>query len=275
MDNNNLQCLGDSFCSGNHFTAVTSNSTLLTAYPARLGMILLAIAHIIFTQRVILHNQELRKKINTYSWFVIQLILHPVIVGGTVYLANVTRNEWWGVLALPFVFNFGAEPMDLSKLPSDVCVIFRVFTYIHHAGPLLACLTCFGLQGNAQFALANALLYAHAWSLHTIVSLSYRNVISKQKMFYPYMVQCLFVGYYWCTSMRQGLGEVGFRPSIVLQLLVGPMFQYFGRWGLYLYIRHFMGYPKPGDVRYDAFEVHKQLYEITAFAIAAVVVFYM
>lgn len=128
MDNNNLQCLGDSFCSGNHFTTVTSNSTLLTAYLARLGMILFAIAHIIFTQRVI-------KKINTYSWFVIQLILHPAIVGGRVYLANVTRNEWWGVLALPFVFNFCAEPMDLSKLPSNANVIFHIFMYIHHAGP--------------------------------------------------------------------------------------------------------------------------------------------
>lgn len=235
-------------------------------------MLLFALAHIIFTNKVILHNQELRKRINSQPWFGVQLLLHPVIVGMTVYLANITGNEWWALVGIPFVFNFGAEPMDLSKLPPLVFIICQTFGYIHHAGPLLACLTCFSIQDDAQFALANALLYAHAWSLHTLGSLDYKKVLDKQKMFYPYIIQGMLVAYYWFSSIKQGLDDE-VRFATVLPLLVGPMFQFIGRWCLYWYIRHFLGYPQAGDEHHDAFETNKQLGEIITFSVAAAAVF--
>ena len=77
---------------------------------ARAAMLLLSLAFIIFANKVIMHNQDFRKKINAQGWFGTQLLLHPVIVGGSVYLANITGNEWWGLVGLPFIFNFGAEP---------------------------------------------------------------------------------------------------------------------------------------------------------------------
>jgi len=189
------------------------------------------------------------------------------------YLANITGNEWYGLLGLPFIFNFAAEPLDLTKIPSNNYLIFQMFIYLHHAGPLLACWTCFSIPNNAQFALANALLYAHTWSLHTIGSLDYKKVLNKQKLFWPYMLTMLLVGYSWCRTLSPALDEV--RLSTVLPLLVGPFFQFVGRWGLYEYIKYFLGYPQPGNPMYDKFETNKQLGEITAFTIAAAaVVFY-
>lgn len=82
--------------------------------------------------------------------------------------------------------------MDFTKLPPRVLLIFQLFAYVHHAGPLLACLSCFSIQDNSQFALANSLLYAHAWSLHTLGALDYMKVLRKQKFFWIYMVQALF-----------------------------------------------------------------------------------
>lgn len=83
---NNLQCLDDSSANGSDvlLSAANSNSTLLSSHPARIAMLLFALAHIIFTNKVILHNQELRKRINSQPWFGVQLLLHPVIVGMTV-----------------------------------------------------------------------------------------------------------------------------------------------------------------------------------------------
>jgi len=238
-----------------------------------MAMILFAIAHIIFTHKVIFYNQELRKKINGQTWFGIQLLLHPLIVGGTVYLANITGNEWYSLLGLPFIFNYGAEPMDLTKIPPNNYLILHIFIYLHHAGPLLACWTCFSIPNNARFALANALLYAHTWGLHTIGSLDYKKVLDKQKLFWPYMLTMMLVGYVWFRSLSQALDEV--RLLTVLPILVGPMCQFVGRWGLYEYIKCFLGYPQPGNPMYDKFETNKQLGEITAFTIAvATVVFY-
>lgn len=174
---------------------------------ARLAMLLVSLAFIIFANKVILYNQDLRKKINAQGWFGTQLLLHPVIVGGSVYLANITGNEWWGLVGLPFIFNFGAEPMDMTKIPPKMRNIFQVFVYIHHAGPLLGCLSCFSIQKDATFALANGLLYAHAWSLHTLGSLDYHKVLSKQKFFWPYMLQAVVVSIYFWQSIQLGLEE--------------------------------------------------------------------
>ena len=68
---NNLQCLDDSSANGSDILLSTanSNSTLLSSHPARIAMLLFALAHIIFTNKVILHNQELRKRINSQPWF--------------------------------------------------------------------------------------------------------------------------------------------------------------------------------------------------------------
>lgn len=239
---------------------------------ARAAMLLLSSAFIIFANKVIMRNQDLRKKINAQGWFGMQLLLHPVIVGGSVYLANITGNEWWGLVGLPFIFNFGAEPMDMTKIPPKMRNIFQVFVYIHHAGPLLGCLSCFSIQKDATFALANGLLYAHAWSLHTLGSLDYHKVLSKQKLFWPYMLQAVVVGMYFWQSIQLGLEETTL--STVLPLLVGPAAQYGGRWGLYEYIyRCLLGYPQPGTEHYDAFEIRKQIGEASAFALGALVIF--
>ena len=102
------------------------------------------------------------------------------------------------------------------------------------------------------------LLNAHTWGLHTIGSLGYKKVLNKQKV-----LTMFFVGHFCCRSLSQSLDEV--RLSTVLPILVGPMFQFVGRWG----------YPQPGDKMHDKFENNKQLGEITAFTIAAAaVVFY-
>jgi hypothetical protein len=233
-------------------------------------MLLFSVAFVIFANTVIKHNQDLRKRINSREWFGIQMLMHPVIVGGTVYMANVTGNEWWGLVGLPFIFNFGAEPMDMSKIPPKPLAIIQLFAYIHHAGPLLACLSCFSIQNNPEFALAHGLLYAHAWSLHTLGSLNYKKVLNKQNFFWMYMLQALVSTTYWWSSLEKGLEEVTL--SAVLPLLVGPIFQYGGRWGLYEYIRYFLGYPGPGDDHYDAFETKKQMGELAAFVLGAVVV---
>jgi len=266
---------GDTCDAGNPFdinsTSINSTLLLLCSYPAWVAMLILSASFIIFANLVIKHNQDLRKKINSQQWFLIQMLMHPVIVGGTVYMANITGNEWWGLLGLPFIFNFGAEPMDFTKLPPRVLLIFQLFAYVHHAGPLLACLSCFSIQNNSQFALANSLLYAHAWSLHTLGALDYMKVLRKQKFFWIYMVQALFSTAFWWSSLRKGLEEVTL--SAVFPLLVGPIFQYGGRWGLYEYIRYCRGYPVAGDDKYDAFETRKQMGELTAFALGALLVF--
>ena len=92
----------------------------------------------------------------------------------------------------PCTFNFGTEPMDMTKVPLITLVIFQLFGYIHHAGPLLACLGCFSIQHDSQFAIAiaiaNSFLYAHAWSLHTLNTLNYMKVLKKQKLFGIYMI---------------------------------------------------------------------------------------
>jgi len=268
-------CLNGGACdsAGNvlDFNSTSVNSTILSSHPARVAMLLLSAAFIIFTNTVIKHNQDLRKEINAQEWFWIQMLMHPVIVGGTVYMANITGNEWWGLVGLPFIFNFGAEPMDMSKLQPKVLAIFQIFAYIHHAGPLLACLSCFNIQNNPDFALAHSLLYAHAWSLHTLNTLKHKRVLNKQNFFWIYMVQALVSTTFWWSSMRRGLEEV--TVSAVLPLLVGPIFQYGGRWGLYEYIRYFLGYPCAGDDRFDAFETKKQMGEVAAFVLGAVVAF--
>jgi len=162
-----------------------------------------------------------------------------------VYLVNITGNEWWGLAGLPFIFNFGAEPFDMLKIPPTIFTIFQSLGYIHHTGPLLACLRSFSIHNDTNFAIANGLLYAHAWSLHTLGSIDYHKVLSKQKLFWPYMLHALMVTAYWRSSIKQSLEEV--TALAVIRLLVGPLFQYGGRWGLYEYIRYFLGYPGPGD----------------------------
>lgn len=252
--------------------ASPGEGALVILHPARIMMILSAVTFIVFTQRIIKHNQTLRRKINAHKLFAVQLLLHPILIGGCVGFANVTGNEWWGLLALPFIFNFGAEPMDLSKLPQNVYVKFQMFCYIHHAGPLLASLRCFAIVHDRRFAMANALLYAHAWSLHTINSLDYRKILNKQQIFWPYMCQAFLVFTYWWKSIQLGLDD-GFALTSLLPLFIGFLFQYGGRWGLYEYIRYFMGYPGPDDKRFDAFETRKQLGEITAFIFGAAIAF--
>ena len=273
-----LACLQGDACANNlplerDFHSTSVKPTILTSHPARVAMLIFSSALVIFANTVIKHKQDLRKKINAQVWFRISMLLHPVIVGATVYLANITGNEWWGLVGLPFIFNFGAEPMDMSKLPPKVLTIFQGLAYIHHAGPLLGCLSCFSIQHNTHFAIANSLLYSHAWSLHTLGTLDYMKVLNKQKFFWPYMLQALMASSHWWSSIQQQGLEEFITLSTVLPLLVGPAFQYGGRWGLYKYIIHYLGYPRPGDEHYDAFETRKQIGEAAAFILGGVVSF--
>ena len=86
-------------------------------------------------------------------------------------------------------------------------------------------------------------------------------------------VQVMITSAYWWSSLQKSLEEVTL--FAVIPLLIGPLFQYGGRWGLYEYIniRYFLGYPGPGpgDTHYDAFETRKQKSELTAFVLGAIV----
>ena len=123
---------GDTCDAGNPFdinsTSINSTLLLLCSYPARVAMLILSASFIIFANLVIKHNQDLRKKINSQQWFLIQMLMHPVIVGGTVYMANITGNEWWGLLGLPFIFTL---ELNLWILQSYHLECFWSFSSLH------------------------------------------------------------------------------------------------------------------------------------------------
>jgi hypothetical protein len=140
-------------------------------------------------------------------------VLHPLIVFGLVFAASTSpqmsfnyrtpaddthntkssadvfiavrgMDDVYAILMVPFAFNFGVEPFDLS---GDVQ--FLICFYLHHFAVVLACCRfpwCYYAyyhdqdnHNNAsfcveegdtinQFGLAQALLLAHAWALHPI-----------------------------------------------------------------------------------------------------------
>ena len=190
-----------------------------------------------------------RKQITGLKLWKAQFFFHPLIVGFLVFFAQ-SQSAWFAIMLVPFVFNFGVEPWDL---PSDA--IFYVFFYAHHVGPLLACLWPGGDSQDHTFAATNGLMFGHLWLLHTIGNLDHLQVISKQSLFWPYMLQGFVLNACWCHAAMQAAQGHG---AALLQQFLPLLVQYAGRWGLYIYIRRLMGWPSPGAELYDGFETLKQ-----------------
>lgn len=212
----------------------------------------------------------IRKKVTSSRPWKFQFSLHPVIIGGLVYHSCRSRNPLWMIVLSPFVFNFGIEPWDQPQ-----SLVFNACFYGHHVAPLLACLDFAGegLSVEAgkleRFAIAQGLVFAHVWLLHTVGSLEWSGFAIKQRIFWPYVIQGFVLNAFWFHSCLL----LGSSPSLfALPLLL----QYCGRWGLYLSVCVAVGWPKPGDKGYDSFEVRKMPAEFISlcFAAAACVAFW-
>ena len=203
----------------------------------------------------------LRKRITSNPLWKVQFALHPVVVGGMVCISQLTSNPWWALALCPFVFNFGVEPWDLP----ESFIFFGCF-YAHHVAPLLACLLQqagssphAGAEDASSFALAQGLVFGHVWLLHTIGTLEKWRIIDKQRWFWPYMVEGALLKLLWFGSVSR----------LQLATLLPLFVQFAGRWGLYAYLMRLMGWPKPGDEFYDAFEQRKLPAEFAALILAA------
>lgn len=147
---------------------------------AQCAVVLWALVFLYIAERVIKFDLSLRQKLTHQTWYRIQILVHPIFVGGSIFLANSTGNDLYGLLGVPFVFNFGAEPFDTSIFRGTW---FIPLMYLHHAGAILACLNPFAIATSFNFALANGLLFAHIWMLHTLVSLDHRKIIENNVTF--------------------------------------------------------------------------------------------
>jgi hypothetical protein len=97
------------------------------------------------------------------------------------------------------------------------------------------CLGCLSIQQNPPYALGNAVLYAHAWSIHSSFLLNKEMLLKKQKLFWLYMFQPLVATSFWWSLIQEATKDQ--KLVSVLPLFVGPTFQYGGQWALYKYIR--------------------------------------
>ena len=246
------------------------------AHAPRLAVLFLVVVFVLVAHRIIDRQPALRKAITSNLWWKAQLFCHPFIVGIFIWVSRASRQEWWAVGLVPYVFNCGVEPGNgLTKR-----AVFAAFFYMHHIAPLMACFDLTGMQSAAsvgrpgrpsagalmRFSFAQALLFGHCWLLHTIglleKSLS-RGKQLKQQLFWPYMVLGMFAQLYWFRTAA-GLfpPEKWSLVSGEVPLLLWPvLLQYIGRWGLYAYVQRLMGWPRPGHELHDAFETKKQLIE--------------
>lgn len=212
------------------------------------------VAFVVFARYVNRHP-DVRKTMKSSSLFWAQFWLHPFIVFAAIYAAGSTGDARYALLLAPFCFNWGMEPWDLPPWLS-----FYACLYAHHLAPLLACLEAAANCQSAEGAVARALVYGHAWLLHPIGRVSF-----KQRLFYPYVIQGAAVLAYF------GAVVLAAHPIALVPVLV----QFSGRLGLYLVIgRGLLGWDwrqalglrwfKPSDGYYDAFETRKLPCEVAA-----------
>merc|ERR1712154_470785 len=96
-------------------------------------------------------------------WWQLQFSLHPLIIGGGVWL-SATYPSYGLLCALgvaPFSFNLAMEPW---VLPGDF--MFMSFFHVHHVAPLLACCVTVESIGTLSFSTAQSYLWAILWSVH-------------------------------------------------------------------------------------------------------------
>jgi len=208
-----------------------------------------------------------RAKITGRKLWKAQFLCHPIIVFFFTFLAgSVPHSRAKAVLALcitPFAFNWGVEPWDLPPDP-----IFFLCFYAHHLAPIAACLV------STTAPMAQALLFAHGWQLHTIGSLdrlpkNHWAHVSKQLWCGPYYLQGFLVQCFWWHSIGTSFGG---QPSSEIVRLLPVLIQFAGRWGLYLRLEALMGHPQVTDPKYDALEARKQGVELGGFALAFLLV---
>jgi len=195
------------------------------------------------------------------QWWRIQNLVHPLFIGLSIYLSNSTGNELYGLIGIPFVFNWGAEPFAAEDYCEGTWLVSSI--YLHHFGPILACLNPFVIEGCPKFALANALVFGHIWSQHTLDALGKRNVIDQKRFFWPFVLLEFVTQAYWFRTVVQELGDQDLALTTCCLLLVPMVCQYAGRWTLYQTVRKIMGWPKEESQFYCAFNTRKQFWEIT------------
>ena len=266
--------------------------------PDLLALCLLSTFFIGISRNIVQKQPDLRRRILANRLWQLQFLLHPIIVFLLVLRASTNINQYPDisasgpavfplVLLSPFVFNFAVEPWNQ---PPDLQ--FKIAFYAHHIAPLLACcgsllpaelapsarrtsegsddsFGSLGLLGAWQrFSFAQAAMFAHLWLLHPMDDLNRRKIIDKQRWFWPYMLQGVFVfGWFWWEvvgvigAMVPRQGEAAGSEQTIsanLLLLILPVFvQLLGRWWLYWRVMCLLGSFKPGDPNYDAFETRR------------------
>merc|ERR1712062_398843 len=117
------------------------------------------------------------------------------------------------------------------------------------------------------YPIAQFLVYAIIWSLHSLESFEHRNWInSKNDFFWQYMVLSFVFHLFWHTSIKNSIKEtvnISYWVQIFGALI--PIFiQYIGRWFLWMRMWH-LAKPKdknkPHWFEHDTFNRNKQFYE--------------
>jgi hypothetical protein len=231
---------------------------------------ILLIIIIIYVSHNIINVKEskIRSIITKHFLWKLQFFFHPIIV----YYFILNNNVLNSLIFIPFLFNFGVEPWDL---PNDL--IFNIFFYCHHIAPLLLCIYNILLQIEINYSnlIAQAILFSHAWLLHSIGNLDHLKVINKQKWFWQYMFIGFILKCYWWHS---------FYNKDIISYDKAPIFiQYIGRWGLYIRIMKLIKNKeienninniKNNVVNIDKFENSKQRIELISFILSYIFVYF-
>eukprot|EP00040_Diaphanoeca_grandis_P002099 m.20530 g.20530 ORF g.20530 m.20530 type:complete len:234 (-) comp12977_c0_seq1:159-860(-) len=205
-------------------------------------------------------HPSIRKSITQRKLWKLQLFCHPFIIFSFLYFGRGSLLA--SVCVVPFVFNFAVEPFDL---PKDSIV--RICYYLHHIAPVLCTLLYLDINnyngGDTQRRVfGQAMMFAHAWALHTVSSIDHFGWMNKQTMFWPYMLIGFCVACFWWSNLLNN------GPTRVVAIEAIPVgVQYVCRWGLYLRLKTILPLPP------DQFETLKQPVELGAFLISFLLVY--